>query len=161
MKLKLAAGIGSIIIAVLASGCADLKYQGETLPATASVKLLKDQEQTNDYRRIGVATISGSYTDYSYEELIQKLSAKARDVGADAFYITEYTVIPVDSVRDDQLFNMTSKSFNLTNDRASNDLNMLERQIDDPTSRIGAKPSTDSKTFTYKRVIRAAFFKKK
>lgn len=160
MKLKLA-GLSVAAAVLLSYGCASVSYQGETLPPSTAVKVLKNQGQTTGYRQLGTAVISGSYTDYSYEELMQKLSKKAKSVGADAIYVAEYEVMPVDMVRDDQLLNMTSKSFNLVNDRSGQDLSILDNQINDHYSRIGATSVRDPKTYTYKRVIKALFLKKK
>lgn len=163
MTLKIS-GMILLTFSVMMCGCLGprIVYKGEHLAPTTTVKVINNQTQLKDYRKIGKASISGQYQDYSYDELLADLQQKARLVGADAIYIKTYEVVPDGRAREDQTMNTTPNDAWAMDDDSSDGWLNVDQQMTYEYNEVGVNSSAMGTDIPiYRRVIKAFFLKKK
>ncbi len=138
----------------------DMNYTGKTFPATAKPAVLKNGITLEGYEEMGRCSVSGSYSDYTFEQLEKDVIAKAEAVGADAVYISNKTVVPDGDARLNQLMDTSPTNKMLTDDNSASNVNMLSQQLESRSTAF-TKPESIGPVPIYNRVIQAIFLKKK
>lgn len=158
MFFKVAFAFGAVLFL---SGCISVKYNGSSFaPNPAKVKVYTDKTQiTSEYTVMGTAVASGQYK-FSYEEMREKLAAKAQSEGADAVLIEAYRIVPEDDCREDQILATGTTTTHGWDTNSSEYIQQAHDKFKRDYGQIG-KNSQSSEAATYKRIIKAAFLKYK
>ena len=144
-------------IMLLLSSCINVQYVGKTYPAKPSAAIFMNETEipAKNYTVMGKAIATGSYHDYSAEDLKRRLRKKAMEKGADAVLIIDYEVLPNRYVREDQMLNeKKSNAWSIPDDSGSTITNMRQN-FDYGYGDVGKTP--ENRVKTYKRVYRALF----
>lgn len=142
----------AVLAAGMLTGCVNIRYEGETYPATGDVKLFEDRSLIpEDYVAIGKCVAYGRYDTFNKNEICEKVRARAEAAGADAVYIYAYQVIPEGIV--------TGAGDRVWDDSAGGaEWYRLERDFSS-YGQIGKNPPSGRAHSSYMRVIRAQFLK--
>lgn len=150
--------------AFVLTGCISVDYKpvdAGVSPAPLnpeSVKVYNDPSKLKEqYHTIGYCIVSGNYSDFSKDDLLNKLKEKAAEEGAAGVVIKTYAVVQNESERLAQLTDMQSMNSDVftEGDVGVNGWNRLSSNFDSGYGSIRDKKSV--RVYSYKRIIRANF----
>lgn len=151
----------SFALLVLISGCISVKYTGSSFaPNPAKIKVYTDKSQLpSEYTVMGTAVASAQYK-FSYEDMRDKLAAKAQNEGADAVLIESYQIVPEDECREDQVLATGTSTTHGWDTDSSEYFQQARDKFKSGYGQIGKDPKS-AEAATYKRIIKASFLKYK
>lgn len=154
MMLKNLFSILSVIVFCIAFCCGCMSVDcviTESFPPTEDVKKFdKNSDIPYEYKVIGVCQTEGNYTEYSYDDMMQKIIEKAAENGADGVLFVGMRVVPTGRVVQTSPL---QTSIDAASAASANTWEEIGRDFG------GGYGSIRSKTFgtaqTYDRIIRA------
>ncbi len=141
-----------------ASSCVNVSYSGAKYPPTEKVEVLKDKTVPDGYIVIGKATAKGPSADFSNQDIIKKLSEKAKEEGADAIIVVSLEKLPYAKVRTDEFLDTDQGDANLgwgLDDSFEGDI----RQVDYDFMETGSGKTQETEVFT--TIVKSLFLRKK
>ena len=100
MKTAIRSAAAALSLLLLAAGCVDFDYQGESfdaVPESETVLYGPEAKVPADLAVIGQAVVSGDYQNISRDRLEARLREEAADRGATAVRLVSIQVLPEDA----------------------------------------------------------------
>jgi hypothetical protein len=150
------------MMALLATGCLSVDYQGKSYAPTENVKFYSTaKEVPQPFDVMGKAICSGNYVNTTKEDIVKELISQAEAKGADAVLLHEYAIVVTGSLREHQLLTLDGEDkLWEESGHALSDWSKLEEDFAVNYGTIGKKNSKKSpSTNSYRRIIQVEFLK--
>ena len=147
----------SVAAAFLLSGCISYDYQGRKLDTPSETVVICTDETKLDmanYTALGNACASGDSANTSKDDLYEKLSAEAKECGADVILVTAYQIKPVKTVHGEAV------NANFDHDETNATWQQIGRDIDNNYGNMRGISCEASANGSYNRIIKAKFLKR-
>lgn len=148
--------VAAVVLMSLSFGCMSVDcVMNETFPATEEIKKYdKAADVPYEYTVIGVCQTEGNYTEFSYDDMLNKMADKGMENGADGIVVVGMRVVPDGRV-------VQTSPLRVVSDGSSSATNNQWEEINKDFG--GGYGSIRSKSFgasqTYDRIIRARFIR--